>query len=143
MTKHPHHTNDTSIIFPFVSVSCDREQLAIYNLFMQQVRGDASSQNAETLLSAIYTTAQTLNYNEAHVAKVLVDFGLRAPRGAFPVGFLRFADRSLGCSFWSVESPSRSLLALKKHWEDTGRRFVPYVGHHHAVGGHTGYAGAA
>jgi hypothetical protein len=47
----------------------------------------------EKLLSAIAQTATTMGTSESHVARLLVDYGLRAPRDAFPASFVEFVDR--------------------------------------------------
>ncbi len=61
-----------------------------------------------------------MGHSDAHIAKILVDMGLRAPRMAFPVDFLEFADASLMRSGWEVGGPTAALLDLKAHWDGIG-----------------------
>lgn len=44
------------------------------------------------LRTAIENTAEFMRTSPAHVARLLVDYGLRAPRQAFPASFLDYVD---------------------------------------------------
>lgn len=46
----------------------------------------------EKLRFAIEMTAAKMGTSSAHVARLLVDYGLRAPRHAFPPSFVDFVD---------------------------------------------------
>ncbi len=46
------------------------------------------------LRTAIEHTADYMRTSPAHVARLLVDYGLRAPRQAFPASFLDFVDQT-------------------------------------------------
>lgn len=96
------------------------EDLALYTRFMKHIRNVPNSRAAIKVLSAIQFTADMLDYSDAHVAKVLVEMGLRAPRLSFPADFLEFADSSLMRSTWDVGAPSKALHELKSHWDKTG-----------------------
>ena len=46
----------------------------------------------EKLCQAIEATAVRMNTSPAHVARLLVDYGMRAPRHAFPTSFVDYVD---------------------------------------------------
>lgn len=46
------------------------------------------------LRTAIEKTADFMRTSPAHVARLLVDYGMRAPRAAFPASFLDFVDQT-------------------------------------------------
>ena len=66
------------------------DDLIIYERFMRHLRNIPTSRTEIKVLSAIQFTADMLGHSDAHVANTLVDFGLRAPRMAFPADFLKF-----------------------------------------------------
>lgn len=72
------------------------------------------------ILSAMQFTADMMGYSDAHIAKILVDCGLRAARIAFPADFLDHADQSLQRTGWEVGAPDAALNALKGYWDDIG-----------------------
>ena len=47
----------------------------------------------QKLLTSIQQTADQMGTSEAHVARLLVDYGMRAPREAYPNSFVEFVDR--------------------------------------------------
>jgi hypothetical protein len=57
-----------------------------------------------------------LDLSDAHVAKILVDLGLRAPRLAFPCQFLEYADAALMRLGWRIGGPNLELLELRQYW---------------------------
>jgi hypothetical protein len=100
-----------------------------YFRFMRHLRNVPTSRMEIKILSAIQFTADMLGHSDAHVAKVLVEFGLRAPRMAFPADFLRFADWALMRSGWEVGCPSKALLELKAWWGMNGEEsFAAFQG---------------
>ena len=112
-----------------------REDMALYARFMSHLRLVPNSRIEIKILSAIEFTADMLDHSDAHVGKVLVDLGLRAPRMAFPADFLKFADFALMRSGWEVGGPSASLLELKAHWDYIGEsRFPALSGEYSIVG---------
>lgn len=119
-TVHTHtETEKVSLPLP-PDINTDGEDMDLYARFMRHLRNVPNSREEIRILSAIQFTADMRGYSDAHVAKVLVDLGLRAPRVAFPADFLKFTDAALMRSGWEVGGPSPSLLALKKHWDQIG-----------------------
>ena len=107
----------------------ERQEMEIYARFMRHLRCVPNSRSAIKVLSAAQFTADMLACSDAHVAKVLVDLGLRAPRAAFSADFLRFADQSLMRSGWEVGGPSSALLELQTFWNSIGEdRFAAFQG---------------
>lgn len=103
------------------------QEMEIYAFFMRHLRLVPNSRIEIKVLSAIQFTADVLDCSDAHVSRVLVDLGLRAPRMAFPADFLSYADAALMRSGWEVGGPSASLLALKTYWDTIGEdRFAAF-----------------
>ncbi|GJL85265.1 MAG: hypothetical protein DHS20C02_10400 [Micavibrio sp.] len=99
----------------------------VHSRFMRHLQHVPSSRMEIKILSSIQFTADMLDYSDAHVAKILVDMGLRAPRMAFPVEFLSFTDSSLMRSGWEVGGPTAALIELKEHWDRIGEdRFATF-----------------
>lgn len=122
-------SGDSRIILPAppASEAGETDERAFYGWFVKHLRDVPNSRIEIKILSAIQFTADALGYSDAHIAKSLVDMGLRAPRMAFPSDFLSFADSCLLRSGWEVGGPSASLLALKKHWDAIGEdRFAAF-----------------
>lgn len=96
------------------------EDIEIYTRFMRHIRHVPNSRAEIKILSAIQFTADMLGYSDAHVAKTLVDLGLRGPRMAFPGAYLEYADAALMRSGWEVGGPSANLKELQDHWNKIG-----------------------
>jgi hypothetical protein len=93
----------------------------VYNRFMRNLRQVPNSRLEIKILSAIQFTADLVDHGDALIAKTLVDMGLRAPRQAFPLSFLDFADKSLARRQWDIGScPPSSVLSLRRHWDSIG-----------------------
>lgn len=98
-------TNDnvfevSSIVLPLPPTSHfdDAFAMEIYARFMRQLRYVPTSRADIQVLTCIQFAADMMDISDAQVAKVLVDLGLRAPRSAFPIGYLSFVDRcSMQC----------------------------------------------
>lgn len=97
-----------------------REEMAIYARFMRHLRHVPNSRMEIKILSAIQFTADMLDHSDAHVSKVLVDLGLRAPRLSFPADFLSFIDQSLMRSSFEIGGPSEDMKELRGFWDDIG-----------------------
>ncbi|MCK6419206.1 MAG: hypothetical protein L6Q57_09840, partial [Alphaproteobacteria bacterium] len=81
------------------------------------------------ILSAIQFTADMADTSDAQVSKLLVDWGLRAPRLAFPADFLKFTDAALMRAAGAHDAAGPSLRELKIHWDTIGEdRLAPYRG---------------
>ncbi len=103
------------------------EDLEIYTRFIRYHGNVPNSRKVIKVLSAIQFTADILGYSDAHVAKVLIELGLRAPRMAFPASFLEYADAALMRSGWEVGGPSPALLELRDFWNAIGEdRFAGF-----------------
>ena len=104
-------------------------EMEIYARFMRHLRHVPNSRMGIKVLSAIQFTADLLDYSDAHVAKVLVEMGLRGPRMSFPADYLKFADRALMRNEWAIGGPSKALLDLKGYWDRIGEdRFAAFKG---------------
>ena len=97
-----------------------REDMAIYARFMRHLRHVPNSRMEIKILSAIQFTADMLDHSDAHVGKVLVELGLRAPRLSFPADFLSFMDQAMMRSSWDIGGPSENMKELKQFWNDIG-----------------------
>ncbi len=128
-------TSESKIILPILPASAaTSEEINIYARFMRHIRHVPISRIEIKILAAIQFTADILDYSDAHIAKVLVDLGLCAPRMAFPADFLRFADRSLMRQGWDVGGPNAALLELKAHWDGIGEdKFAAFKGQYEFV----------
>lgn len=115
------NSNTIAIPMPPASTGLDtKDEMEIYARFMRHLRHVPNSRADIKILSAIQFTADMLNYSDAHVAKVLVELGLRAPRMAFPAEFLTYTDSALLRPRWAVGGPSEALLGLQSHWQTIG-----------------------
>ncbi|MFK7838764.1 MAG: hypothetical protein AB8B83_00400 [Bdellovibrionales bacterium] len=108
-------------------------EMEIYARFMQHLRRVPHRRMDVKILSSIQFTADMLDYNDAQIAKVLVDLGLRVGRAALPMDYIEFADASLMRSGWDVGGPTEALFSLKSFWDDNGEdRFAGFK-HEYAI----------
>ncbi len=121
-----HKNNDIILPIPSEDLT-QREELDLYARFMRHLRCVPNSRMEIKVLSAIQFTADMMDYSDAHVAKELVDLGLRAPRLALPAEFLRFADQSLLRTGWEVGGPSEALHDLARYWRMIGEDKFAFV----------------
>ncbi len=108
-------TNEITLPNVDVLKVCE-EHREIYLRFMKHIRHVPISRMEIKILSAIQFTADMTGSSDAHIAKELVDMGLRAPRMAFPIEFLDYADRTLMRCGWDVGAPNEALIALRDMW---------------------------
>ena len=119
--KSNDNKTDPNIILPIPPQNKEaRSEMEIYARFMRHLRMVPNSRMEIKILSAIQFTADMIDIGDALVAKTLVDFGLRAPRKAFPVAYLEFVDRSFLRAGWDVGGPSAAAAELKAHWDKIG-----------------------
>ncbi len=104
-----------------------RFEMEIYARFMRHLRDVPNSRAEIKILASIQFTADMMDIGEELVAKILVDLGLRAPRRAFPCGFLDFFDKCMLRRSWGLQDvngdlsgPPAAVLALKDHWDVIG-----------------------
>ncbi len=92
------------------------EHKEVYLRFMGHLRKVPVNRLEIKILSSIQFTADMMDCSDAHIAKFLVDMGLRAPRLAFPNAFLDFMDGSLMRRGWRVGAPSDAMIELQEQW---------------------------
>lgn len=113
------------------------DDAAVYARFMRHLYCVPNRRMEIKILSAIQFTADMLGHSDAHVSKILVDMGLRAPRMAFPAEFLRYADQALMRAPWDVGAPGAGLIELKQHWDTIGEdKFAAFKGDYGALENH-------
>jgi hypothetical protein len=96
------------------------DEVTIHNRFCRHLRMVPTRRGSIKVLSAIQFTADFLGYSDAHVTKVLIELGLRAPRSALPQEFLDYADMALPRGGWVVGGPSKAVQELASHWRSIG-----------------------
>ncbi len=102
-------------------------EMDAYARFMRHLRHVANSRDEIKVLSAIQFVADMMDVQDAEIAKILVDQGLRAPRMALPATYLEFADNALMREDWEAGSASSSLKELRDHWNSIGEdRFAGF-----------------
>ncbi len=123
------NSNHSDVVLPLPPQMSAEDDMALYARFMRHLRNVPNSRMEIKVLSAIQFTADIQDHSDAHVAKLLVDLGLRAPRMAFPADFLRFCDAALLRSGWEVGGPTQGMHELKAYWDRTGEdKFAAFKG---------------
>ena len=95
-------------------------EMAVYARFMRHLRYSGRTSEAVKVLEAMRFVADLMDHSESHIAKVLTDLGMRAPRSAYPQAFLAFADNAMVCSAWQLGAADAELKALHSYWVDHG-----------------------
>ncbi|MAQ71398.1 MAG: hypothetical protein CL565_04305 [Alphaproteobacteria bacterium] len=95
-------------------------EMDIYARFMRHLRMIPHSRTEVKILTAIQFVSDMTTCSEAHVTKVLVDLGLRAPRFALPAEYLDFADSAITRSSHDFGAATNSLKDLDTHWAKIG-----------------------
>ena len=113
-------TKTKNVILPLPPERDECREIDVYARFMRHIRNVPNSRLEIKVLSALQFTADMTDHSDAHVAKILVEHGLRAPRMAFPAEFLEYADQSLMRGGWDVGGPSEALNELRDHWARCG-----------------------
>lgn len=109
------------ILWPLPPENTDeRFEMEVYARFMRHLRYVPCGRPEIKVLSSIHFVADLLGCSDAHIAKILVDLGLRAPRIAFPSCFLDFTDIALSRKDWELGTAGPGLKELKTHWESLG-----------------------
>lgn len=118
------------IILPLPPANADAKmEMEIYARFMRHLRCVPSPRFEIKILQAVQFTADILDASEELVCKVLVDLGLRAPRYAFPVSFLHYADTAMQRTDFEIGSATESLKSLNSHWSRPGMQEEKLVSH--------------
>lgn len=115
-----HETARVILPLPPSASEDDKFEMDVYARFMRHLRMVPNSNLDMKVLSAIQFTADAMDCSEAMIAKVLVDLGLRAPRRAFPMAFLEFADRSQRRASWDQGAAPEAVMILDHHWTQIG-----------------------
>lgn len=110
ITAHP------AIELPLPPENKSEFDMAVYAKFMRHLRCVPNSRAEIKLLSSMLFTADMMGTSDEHIAKVLVECGMRAPRSAFPDAFLNHIDQSLMRDDHSVGAASNDYKALASHW---------------------------
>lgn len=106
-----------AVTLPYADFDSGHEdQLDVYLRFIGHFRSVPVSRIETKILTSIQFTADLMECSDAHIAKVLVEIGLRAPRDAFPIDFLNYFDRSMKRTGWAVGAPSEAMLDLSDSW---------------------------
>ncbi len=95
-------------------------EMEVYARFMRHLREVPNNRPEIKILAAVQFTANMSDHSDAHVSKILVELGLRAPRMAFPAEFLDYVDAALMRPDWSVGGASLAVQDLKEHWDRIG-----------------------
>ena len=140
-TNHVPIEEDNRVALPLPPKSAYEmaDEMDVYARFMRHLRHVPNSRVEIKILSAIQFTADMMDYSDAVVARILVDLGLRAPRMAFPAGFLKFVDQSFLRSRLEVGGPSKALQKLRAHWEIIGEPKFSHVGGEYSLLGAGAY----
>lgn len=120
------------VILPIPEINARRNpnantEMEIYAKFMRHLRCVANSRMEIKVLTSIQFVADMLDLPDSHVAKTLVDLGLRAPRMSLPTEYLDHADACLMRDDWEVGAANAPLKDLQKHWAKIGEdRFAAF-----------------
>ncbi len=92
--------------------------LAYYQTFVHAMNRTKASSIAEKLRTAIELTAELAQTSPAHIARMLVDHGLRAPKNAFPDSFVDYVEsRPAPKSFVPLAAADADVAALRNFWQ--------------------------
>jgi len=119
-TNTPSGESLSEFMLPLSPICRDTLEARICQKFVKHLRHVPSSRMAVKVLSSLQYTADMLGCSDAHVAKVLVDYGLRAPRAAFPETFLQHIDVSLQKEPYEMGAASYTYKELYAHWMRIG-----------------------
>lgn len=107
-------------------------EMNAYARFMRHLRHVANSREDIKVLSAIQFVADMMDVQDAEIARLLVDLGLRVPRMALPATYLDYVDNALMRDEWEPGSASAAVRDLRDHWNRIGedrlaafRRYYP------------------
>ena len=140
-TPKAEHTSGAVLPLPprVAGISARADDMEIYVFFMRHLRHVPCSRAAIKVLSAIQFTADILDCSDAHVAKVLVELGLRTSRMAFPADFLRYVDAAMIREGWQVGGPTPALKELGTYWRAQGESPFAAVHDGFCLSGHAAF----
>ncbi|PJB70646.1 MAG: hypothetical protein CO093_07295 [Alphaproteobacteria bacterium CG_4_9_14_3_um_filter_47_13] len=127
-SNHKTANNYERVILPLPPQAGEetRFEMEIYVRFMRHLRDVPTSRMEIKILAAIQFAADVMETGDALVTKTLVDLGLKAPRKAFPVSFLDFADKGIMRTNWDHGSLPASVVKLHHHWNKIGEDRFSY-----------------
>jgi hypothetical protein len=105
-----------TIVLPLSPVEKDNLDGQICQKFLRHLRHVPSENASVKILASIQYSADMLGLSDALVSKILVDYGLRAPRESFPSGFLGHIDDMLLKYSPDYLGISPSVQELAQHW---------------------------
>lgn len=112
---------ETKIHFPKFNSAMDANDKEAVQIFLQSHAAIPHSREEVRILSAIHKTADLVGVSDAYISKTLVDYGLKAPRLAFPADFLDHIDNALLRSDQAGFSVlSKSYNGLINYWASIG-----------------------
>jgi hypothetical protein len=121
MKSNDNQFEGINIHLPFPPTDMKAEfEMEVYARFMRHLRQVPSSRPEIRILAAIQFVADMMDVGDAHISKILVDLGLRAPRMAFPESYLQFVDNILMRSIHDVGYTNGALKDLHQHWQLIG-----------------------
>lgn len=126
-------TQISEIILPLAPIQVSTLEAQICQKFVKHLRHVPSSRMSVKILSSIQYAADILGCSDAHVSKVLVDYGLRAPRGSFPETFLEHVDASFMRAPHEIGAASWSYRQLHDHWTAMGEDSFAGMRRHYPV----------
>lgn len=106
----------TDIVLPLSPMDRDTLEAKVCQKFVQHLRHVRSNHMTMKILASIQYTSDMLDCSDAHVSKILVDYGLRAPRESFPETFVTHVDACLQKTIIEAGSASWSYIELNDHW---------------------------
>lgn len=115
--------NDQTIELPKIRIEQSMDganRHKIITQFFQLLRDATHARPDVCILIAIQRTADATDNNDAYVAKVLVDAGLRAPRMAFPGDYIDHIISALTRHPNHMSAASESDKDLYAHWTAIG-----------------------
>jgi len=107
-----------TILYPVPQANVDKAiEMDIYARFMRHLRLISHDQEEIKILTSIQFVSDMTASSEAHVSKVLVDYGLRAPRSAFPSDYLDYVDAAILKQRTVYGAPSDGKKNLVEYWK--------------------------
>ncbi len=140
MNSYNAHTS-SQIVLPLAPIQAASLEAQICQKFVKHLRHVPSSRTSVKILSSIQYAADILGCSDAHVSKVLVDYGLRAPRDCFPETFLDHVDASFMRAPHEVGAASWSYRQLHDHWTQIGEDIFAGVRKNYPLYEHSFVAG--
>lgn len=121
------HHSERHIEYPLPPEQSQKMEMEIYARFMRHLRTVPNSRKEIKILSAIQFTADMTDNSDAHVAKILVELGLKAPRLAFPAEFLSHTDQMAAREETSYLNNQKTYADLHQYWMSSSKDKFEYL----------------